>query len=375
MDLLKIIELNIFAFLILLLIYIRENKFKGQATVNKIFMYIVYATLILLVVDSLTRVFNKGPNDFSRVMNWFFNFLLYALAPLPALLWLCYTDYQMFSDYYRIKKLKYFLWPLFLLNLLISFMSLNLGWFFYVDAANVYHRGPYFFIHPALSYSVLIYTTFLIVSKRKQIRKKHYISLLLFPLPIIIGSILQMFFYGLALNWASAALAILIIYFNIQDFSLNTDYLTGASNRRLLDIYLKEKIERSRGNKSFSAIFIDLDKLKQINDSLGHHVGDEALQDMVKILHFCLRSDDLVARLGGDEFCIIMDIDDKDKLLEVVERIKQSASDFNSRNKKPYEVNFSMGYDIYDYSSGMNAEDFMKHLDKLMYYQKNQRCA
>ncbi|MPN40503.1 Response regulator PleD [bioreactor metagenome] len=167
-------------------------------------------------------------------------------------------------------------------------------------------------------------------------------------------------------------LSLLIVYFYIQDVGLNTDYLTGVFNRRLLDYYLQEKIKSSTKQKTFSAILIDLDDFKQINDTYGHDAGDKTLQEFVKLLRSGLRSTDFIARFGGDEFYVILDISDKITLEEVVQRIRDAAGGARlSQGIRP--IDFSMGYDIYDSASGMTAEDFKQHIDQLMYDEKKRK--
>lgn len=166
------------------------------------------------------------------------------------------------------------------------------------------------------------------------------------------------------------AVSLLIIYLRIQDRGLKTDYLTEAFNRRQLDNYIKYKIKRCTKDKTFSAIIIDIDDFKQINDTFGHVVGDEVLIQVVKLLKNSLRHNDFIARYGGDEFCVVTDIYTQDKLQSIVERIKNDVCAFNQQCKKQYKINMSMGYDVYNYESRMNADDYLVHIDKLMYLQK-----
>jgi diguanylate cyclase (GGDEF)-like protein len=115
---------------------------------------------------------------------------------------------------------------------------------------------------------------------------------------------------------------------------------------------------------------MDLDKFKEINDCYGHDIGDEALQDTVKVLRKCLRQNDFLARYGGDEFLIILDIENPQMLDMTVHRIKTGFEDFNKENHKPYNLSVSLGYLIYDYRSNMRSEEFLKLLDTLMYQNK-----
>ena len=140
------------------------------------------------------------------------------------------------------------------------------------------------------------------------------------------------------------------------------------NNRKRLDAYLKEKI--SSGDETFSAVLVDLNNFKMINDTLGHDAGDAALEIAAKLLKDSLRENDFIARYGGDEFCMILNISDKNDLERAVTRIKRFIEKNNKLSDSPYKIGFSMGYDVYDRNSDLNAENFLKKLDKMMYANK-----
>ena len=87
------------------------------------------------------------------------------------------------------------------------------------------------------------------------------------------------------------------------------DALTNLPNRALLTENLKFVIERAKQHEDyqFSVLFLDLDRFKNVNDSLGHSIGDQLLIAMARRLESCIREVDMVARLGGDEFAILLD--------------------------------------------------------------------
>ena len=193
---------------------------------------------------------------------------------------------------------------------------------------------------------------------------------MLFIIPISVGTTLQVLFYGVTYTWSGMMLSLLIVYLIIQDRESSTDFLTEVNNRKQLDHYIKTKINSGRKQEPFSIILLDLNRFKEINDKFGHDVGDEALQDAVKILRQCLRQSDFLARYGGDEFLIVMDIGTPQMLEKSVQRIKDCFEDFNHENHKPYSLSFSSGYYLYDYRSHMSADQLLKHVDKLMYRDK-----
>ncbi|NLM09823.1 MAG: diguanylate cyclase [Clostridiaceae bacterium] len=79
-------------------------------------------------------------------------------------------------------------------------------------------------------------------------------------------------------------LSLLVVFLKIQNYSMHTDYLTGVNNRKKLDAYLKERVSLSTEGKGFSAVLIDINSFKYINDTFGHDIGDNALETAAKLL-------------------------------------------------------------------------------------------
>lgn len=374
MTTLKTLDSSIISFIILIVIYINIfNRSEKVFMSYKLFIALVQANMALIIIDILGWVFNGLPGTLNMMANKGFNLLLYIMAPVGPILWILYTDYQVFHEEKRVNRLKQFLTIPFTINAAVSVVSLYTGWFFSVDGNNVYYRGGYFWIHLALCYALLAFSFICILKNRKIIEKRYYYSLLLYFVPQALGTTIQALSYGVSYNWSGMMISLLIIYLNIQDRCLSIDHLTGAYNRFQLDSYMKFKVRNSSEDKSFSAILIDLDYFKQINDNFGHSVGDEALKDAVIVMKKAVRQGDFVARYGGDEFLIIMDIDDHRELEEVVERLKNAVENFNKDNDRPYELSFSMGYDLYDNKSKARADEFIKHIDTLMYNNKESK--
>lgn len=108
------------------------------------------------------------------------------------------------------------------------------------------------------------------------------------------------------------------------------DSLTNLPNRKFLSEQLKEVLdgEPSQKESDIALLFLDLDRFKIINDSLGHHIGDLFLIEIAKRLKGCLRNEDVVVRLGGDEFCILMyDVESQDIAVTLAERVLNRLRD------------------------------------------------
>ncbi len=149
------------------------------------------------------------------------------------------------------------------------------------------------------------------------------------------------------------------------------DTLTQLPNRSLFFDRLEHSISQSkRNNKDLAVIFLDLDRFKYINDTLGHAVGDQLLQDVAERLTDCARKSDTVARLGGDEFTLILsDISTSRDAAIVGHKILKSLTQPFKLLKGEYTIGASIGISLYP-SNGVSAEELVKNADIAMYHAK-----
>lgn len=371
MELKSNVVINIYS--IALLIVIGYNSYKQEDKEN--FQYMLYkmmlqVTGLLLVVDIFSR-FDGNIDTIYPVLNQIGNFMIFFLNPILPSLWLLYAHYQVFKDAEKTKRLYK---PLIAINIahgIMVILSQFYGWFYYIDSFNIYHRGPLFWLTASFTIVMLLATFVLIIVNRKKIDRKHFFSLAFFAVPPFLCIVIQLTFYGISIMLNSVVLSLFIVFLNIQNHSIYIDFLTGVNNRKKLEIYLKGKINSCIESKTFSAIMIDLNNFKSINDTFGHDVGDNALQISAKLLNSCLRTNDFIGRFGGDEFVIVLDICNRIDLEEVVSRINYSVEKFNETSHKPFKISFSMGYAVYNYNSQMKIDEFLKHIDMLMYEDKH----
>jgi diguanylate cyclase (GGDEF)-like protein len=231
-----------------------------------------------------------------------------------------------------------------------------------------YHRGPLYFAQSSVAIAIVVFASVLLIIKRKKIEKKYFISMLFFGVPTIIGIILQIYIYGISFVLSAGVISLVLVFMKIQNTIIYTDYLTGIYNRKKLDMYLKEKI--SSKYNSFSAIMMDLNNFKNINDKFGHDAGDDVLKITAEILKNSIETEDLVARYGGDEFCIILNHSDSLHLRNAVENINKKIDDYNTNSNKAYKISLSMGFETYNKKSDITVEEFQRIIDKLMYKNK-----
>lgn len=338
---------------------------------DKIFINMVKITMFLLMVDIFSR-FDGQAYNFFPLANHTANFTIFLLSPILPSLWMFYVYLQVYKEE-NSKKILFPLVAVNVINAVIISVSEHYGWVYYIDSENIYHRGPLFLIPASITFFLIVLAFLFIIFNYKKIEKKHVLPLMLFALPPFLSVILQIFFYGIPLMLNSVVLSLLLLFFNVQNNSLNTDYLTGINNRKKLDEHLDLKVRACNGYKSFSAIMIDIDNFKEINDTYGHDMGDKALQVSAKLLSSCLRSSDFIARFGGDEFFIVLGTSAPTDLDDIISRINQCVLNYNNSGEQPYKLEFSMGFSSYDWKRGMKVQEFQKEIDLLMYKNKQMK--
>ncbi len=149
------------------------------------------------------------------------------------------------------------------------------------------------------------------------------------------------------------------------------DALTGLPNRLLLHERLTQAIAQAkRSGRRVGVLFIDLDRFKNVNDTLGHRIGDELLKGVTKALSTALRETDLLARLGGDEFMVIVeDFDDPSVLGRIAQKLLDAIAQPFKVEEHDIYVTSSIGISVYPDDSD-DPEELLKHADVAMYRSK-----
>lgn len=149
------------------------------------------------------------------------------------------------------------------------------------------------------------------------------------------------------------------------------DALTGLPNRDLFRKRLGKALDEAvRKQRKVAVLFLDLDRFKQVNDSLGHSVGDELLVAAAKRIRHCVRESDVVCRLGGDEFtALLVNIEGQASALAVGEKILEALSRPFNIQQHQMRIGASVGVALFP-DHGEGVEDLLKNADTAMYEAK-----
>ena len=157
----------------------------------------------------------------------------------------------------------------------------------------------------------------------------------------------------------------------LRELSL-TDELTGLSNRRGFTILAEQQIKLSqRLQQGFFLFFADMDCMKGINDIFGHAIGDQALQELAKLLKESFRASDIVARLGGDEFVCLSVETGPAEIAATLTLLQHNIAEANRTLSRPYTLSLSIGTAQFDSARPSDLDTLLVEADRQMYIAKN----
>lgn len=154
-----------------------------------------------------------------------------------------------------------------------------------------------------------------------------------------------------------------------------TDELTGLLNRRGFFALAQQQVKiANRSQRGLVLLFGDLDGLKTINDTYGHHAGDQALIETAKLLREVFRESDIIARLGGDEFAVLMTEDSGPTKADTINaRLQEAIRVRNGVSSEPYDLQISTGIKRYHPDHPMSLDRLVSDADGLMYDEKKRK--
>lgn len=152
------------------------------------------------------------------------------------------------------------------------------------------------------------------------------------------------------------------------------DGLTDLYNLRgfndLGEQYLKLAL---RSRRSVSLIYIDIDRFKTINDTLGHHVGDRALLSVADTLRDTFRRSDIIARLDGDEFAVLAFETSEENAETLVQRLRAELSGLNETTKERFQLSVSIGLARHEGNDAVQLDELLKQADAAMHEEKRNK--
>jgi len=161
----------------------------------------------------------------------------------------------------------------------------------------------------------------------------------------------------------------------LRNLSLADD-LTGLYNRRGFLALAEQQVKVARRRRhNLLLVFIDLDGLKAINDTLGHDAGNQALVETADVLRHSFRDSDIIARLSGDEFVVLLIATSSERFSELETRLYEQIAQRNATSPRSYKLSMSVGCAEFDPAAPRSLDELIKDADSAMYVVKRRRKA
>lgn len=361
--------------LLLVFMAIKMDRDVGNIVEIKAFRKMIVTEVLVIIVELCWMLGNLKIESFHIILSWLLN-LLDLIGSVATLYFMMrFIEVKLIPRHNLAEHCNSLLDRLLIIPLLIdivgNLLSLKTQAFFYIDAHNIYHRGPYYFIqvlccyfYPIVTFIILIYWSF-----KDLLRRQRSIQLLIFLLFPFLGGLFQVFVGIAPFSIMSTMLGLFYLFSSMQSERINTDALTHLNNRNRCREYLAMRIKSAK-DSPFYLIIGDINDFKQINDTYGHIRGDQALvivastfKNMGGLYHSFFAS-----RYGGDEF--LLTIDAKTMTPETFRKVFDRLLERNIQNNHlSFPLSLSLGFAYID-SSHVNLLDKLDEADDALYHEK-----
>ncbi|MDD4081105.1 MAG: diguanylate cyclase [Eubacteriales bacterium] len=329
--------------------------------------------LVVLLSDIGMWLLDGRSGAIVRVVLYAVNLINFLMALVVAIQWLEYAWFRVYRrEVQGIRMMAPVLIP-FGLTAAIILSSPWTGWSFYLDDANVYHRGEYAIYQYIVLLAYLLGASVrALIRRRKETavdRRAELLTIAFFTAPPLVGGLAQSAFYGLNLIWPCAVISSLLVLLNKAGEAISQDTVTGLNNRRNLEKHLR--LYEEDQSRPVTVMMLDIDNFKRINDEHGHSAGDKALVEAARVLKGVFGgSSAFLSRYGGDEFVVVMPGDDAGAAQAALARVRAGFKALNAEGLFPFELSVSAGCAVSDKPGVNRTEELLRTADERMYEAK-----
>ena len=281
-------------------------KLQKKNQEDKLLLGIMIVIVSACLADSSSFAVDGRPGETFRTLGYATNFVLFFANLVIGPLWIILISLHIngtFSGFQRA----------FVLGISGSVLLLLILNFFYpiifeIGENNVYSRGPLFMVNNLMELAFLIDGVLIYWIGRAKSGGVKFFPVWQFVWPVFICVCLQNFFYGISTVWVGIAVGFTNIMLALQNENIFVDKLTRLYNR----YYLERIVGELRHKKNIAIMMLDMNGFKEINDTLGHSQGDDALFTVAEILQSTIGSLGTAIRYAGDEFVVVLNTDSEE---------------------------------------------------------------
>ncbi len=331
---------------------------------SQVIRIIIYVVIIGCIVDPFASYLDGKPGSTALILLYIFNTVLYFLT---AVIGPAYVTIVVCHIHDRAPlKLRYFLYFLFIWEIVLLIINLFYPIVFGFDESNHYYRLGFYWFFFYSEILLVAYAIWVYLDARLHGAFVRFFPTWQFLAPIGVGMVVQSCMYGVSLIWPCVGVGTCCMTICLQNECIYLDKLTGVFNR----FYLNEVLDNARKHGvKIKAMMLDMNGFKFINDNYSHTEGDNALIAMADILNNVIKNNGVVIRFAGDEFVILLDAEAQYSIDEYKDAILCAIHEYNYNSGKPYELSAAIGGETIDLCDTDTA-DFINAIDRHMYESK-----
>ncbi len=340
---------------------------------------IMWTDIILCLADAISgSLSGKGHSDIINNIVHAGNIVYFIALVFIGYFWLQYVNIRLrLSRDLSHKKSLLAKVPV-IITVCVILLNPITEFMFSVDIDNTYQRENGIILHWIVLWGYIGYSTvktaMVMLKESNKYCRREIRAVLCFAIAPIIASFIQMVVPGTTITQVGILLSTIIVFLDIQQNQIVTDVLTGLNNRHGLQKFIYNTISFSE-NSLVYALLLDLNGFKQINDSYGHMVGDDALQEVANLLKITVREFHgkiYLSRIGGDEFTILMYQCTEEDVQLLYHNILVAFDERNLDTKEQYMLTTSIGLASGMCVSSNDVEALLVEADKNMYQYKKE---
>lgn len=346
------------------LLYANNWNYAKNNTEYKILRIMIYLSALACIIDPIVFLADGRQGAVYWFIVYIGNMILYIENIIDGIGWVTLACIHLVGALPRFQR--YIMVALSAIGVLTLVANGFYPLVYYVDAQSVYHREVLFWLFTAIEVFFILDGICVYIYSRIQGGIFKYFPVLQFVVPAALGIAVQGAVYGVSVVYPAAMISFVGLFNSLRNESIFMDSLTGLYNRAYLDDVNNDLTKK---HQSITAIMMDINGFKSINDEYGHAEGDQALIKVASILKSTVGVLGTVIRYAGDEFVVLLNTEQEEIIEGCIKSITRAFVEENKTSKKDYELSMSIGYCVL---TGENStlDDILSEADRIMYTEK-----
>ncbi len=370
--------LNIFCFLILILVFLQIVKSKDKRMSQMVYFLFIISSMILCLSDLVWGIVDYALLwNFSDTVDFVINSIYHMFTLVTAYMWYLFSESEMGTRTTKTKKgLVVSLIPFFT-GLSIIVGSYWNNWVFFINDAGEYQRGELYIVHIVICFFYILLTSVKAFvrsfKKVNYLERGKYRTLAYFCVFPLIAGVFQVALVGSSMLSVGITYAAIQLYVRSRQQLISVDPLTKLNNRAEMERFIDHKMKNRNPNKDLYLFIMDIDYFKKINDKFGHVEGDEAITIAAEAIINAIDKTGLSAfRYGGDEFVVSGEVKSDFIPTQFCVLVNEKLKEETERREKEYSLHMSIGY--FKHTSEIkDITEFIAAADEYLYKRKSER--